>query len=872
MRTVPSEGSAPCDLMVIGDRPGFEESREGRPFVGPAGRELWGRFAKFGLPPRDDWFQAYLVSTFSKEPATPAEIEAHRDTLQRILYEVKPELIVTLGSQALRWFYPNADLDKLQGLIFPSPQNPQAYLIPLYSPQQAVKQPELYQNDFHRGVQMIQTMLQGEWTEHTTKRIDVASYDCRNMSIETEGRLQQVCIDTVMGLDLEGTIEEPECLTLADRYAAWLVGADQTALVEQTFENVKRVVMHYAVRDMRACWNLGLELPAFEDLMLAAYLLDEPQALKTLAFRECGLEMDSYGDLISPIDEQRVRTTLLAARRVRGSSQTDQEERFTAWLHAARRTKNKTKIYLAKRKIRREKKAGASDKRCLTSLTKLLDTPAADSLRTRWGNSVFADRVPLPPEPTWKDIPPEIGVPYANGDAFAHLSTWRKLRPRLKAEGLLDCYRMDRAVLPMLARMEHVGMQVDGKGLEKLSRDLHLEYVKVCSQIEALLGYPLNPKAAADVSDTLFDDLDVTPTKLTKGGAHYTTGDKYLEARKNEHAVIPLIIQGRELWKLKSSYTEKLPKMLIDGRYHPEFGYTRTASGRLAETIILLIPKHSSFGKKIRNAFTSGDGRSLVSCDLAQIELRVLAYASQDREMLNVFRKGLDPHAITGHRLLGAPKDKRDQDESKHRLPSKKINFGMFMGLSELGLTEQIRAGGNRDWAKGCPHCDFTGSDIRDRPDHDAHCDSRVAMREYFKLYKGVRAYIDDRHAEARRRGYVRDMWGRKIYVAGIYSASRGVVGRFERMAQATPIQAGADGISKRWNAAIWDWLQDASAISRYYREPWTRTHDDTVLEVDTRIAQRTRTTMLKLVPQDLGDIPVLADGKIGTQWGDLKG
>jgi hypothetical protein len=205
-------------------------------------------------------------------------------------------------------------------------------------------------------------------------------------------------------------------------------------------------------------------------------------------------------------------------------------------------------------------------------------------------------------------------------------------------------------------------------------------------------------------------------------------------------------------------------------------------------------------------------------------------------------------------------------------LISSNCNFGAFMGLSPMGLTEQVRAGGNPEWARGCPACDYTDANPRERPEHDKTCASVVFFREYFKLYKGVRQYIDDRHAEARRFGFVRDMWGRKIYVPGIHSSSQGVVRRFERMAQATPIQSGADGISKHWNARLWREVLVPHQQKRkgWYLEPWGRTHDDTVVEVDSRFAEITKARMLKLVPQVLC-IPVGAEGKIGSNWGSLK-
>lgn len=428
---------------------------------------------------------------------------------------------------------------------------------------------------------------------------------------------------------------------------------------------------------------------------------------------------------------------------------------------------------------------------------------------------------------------------------------------------------MDLNVLPMLARIEQVGLQVDRPALEALGVAFRAEYESVCDQIEALIGHRLNPKASSDVSDTLFGDgttegLGITPTPLTKGGKHYTTQDKYLKAREHEHLLIPLIMEGREIDKLRGSYAERLPKLLDDHDvYHPEWSYTRTTSGRLTETIIVLIPKHSKRGKLIRNCFVARPGNLILAHDLAQIELRVLAHLSGDKALTRIFRQGRDPHTETAHDCLGAPKLKEDQDDSLHRFPAKKVNFGAFMGLSPKGLTEQIRAGGNTTWASGCHGCDDPHSE------HLGDCDSVVFFREYFRKYPGIKSYIADRHAEARRFGYVRDLFGRRIDCAGIRSQAFGVVRRTERMAQATPVQASADGISKVWMKRIWDQVICPRTLAGQYCEPWCRVHDDTLIETQRNIAPDVQKYVLSIVPQLLS-IPTTADGKSGSRWGDL--
>ena len=435
-------------------------------------------------------------------------------------------------------------------------------------------------------------------------------------------------------------------------------------------------------------------------------------------------------------------------------------------------------------------------------------------------------------------------------------------------------------VLPWLTRNELVGLAVDVDRLRALTATFEREYADARAALNLAALRDVNPHAAADIGLTIFDDWGVSPTPYTRTGL-LTTQDKYLKARTGEHPGIALVLRCRQLLKYLSTYTRKLPGLLRDGRYHPDWKYTRTISGRMAETIILLIPKHDPLAKPegrmnrayaIRDCFHATEGHTLVSADLSQIEMRVMAHESRDPLFLRNFATGVDMHASTAHHLLGAPARKEDQDPSKHRLPAKTLNFGILMGLTEYGLLDQLHENGQPQW-------------IVDWPDDDGDGELELALREqgfqstrefrdeWFKLYPGVADWIAARKAQAHATGYVRDLWGRRIDVSGVWSSNDRIVAEFERKAHAVPIQSGAIGIAKRWNARIYRHViapRIAATHRRRYCEPWNWEHDALTLEVDDRIPRTVTHEILRLVPQDLC-VPVMADASRGVRWGSLE-
>src|SRR5574343_346451 len=191
-------------------------------------------------------------------------------------------------------------------------------------------------------------------------------------------------------------------------------------------------------------------------------------------------------------------------------------------------------------------------------------------------------------------------------------------------------------------------------------------------------------------------------------------------------------------------------------RLHPELKLTRTLTGRLATSgfPVLGIPKHSAEGKRIRSLVRAPKGWLIAEIDYSQIELRIAAHLSGDKGMIEVFRTGKDLHAITAHKVLGAPAEKDQQDESRHRLPAKAANFGYWMGLQEKGLTEQVHKAGNLEWSADCPGCkSFKAA-------HAKNCDSVRFFQVFNEQFPGAPQYQQDRMDHAMATGFAYGMWG----------------------------------------------------------------------------------------------------------------
>jgi uracil-DNA glycosylase family 4 len=882
-RTIPSGGASrdDCRVFILGERPGFEEYRAWQNFVGPAGAELWSTLRRYSRLERSSCFVANLVRTFSSAPPSPREIARDWPLLLADLYKIRPSVILTVGAHAARALLPQfADVnqDVFHGLLYEftygrvHPRT--ALVLPMVHSSAALRQPDRYANALADDARMLRRVLDADDPRTLLHRPHrPAVYQ---VGLAGFGRSGQI-----LGLDTEGSVADPECVTLAlnQKEAACCETLDgvRPKFLKPAIESAAVVAIHHAKYDWAVLATLGIDLAhtRVDDSMIMAHLLSLPQGLKTLAYRVLGYTMSDYEDLVIPLDDARVTGVLESHYGQVLPLLEETRRRAAARQKADRAGKGRSRggpregrpdgprpaqgAKSAKAPLEVQLGTAVWTPRALASLAKIVRTSAEKSRRDRWESSKFAPLILLPPAPTWRDAPPAERTQYAMTDAVAHLHVRNTLRPMIKAQGLAQVYAIDRGVLPFLVRNEQIGLACDGDELVRLSAQFSREYDRTLAKIETLAGHPVNPNAHEEVSQTLFEELGITPTRPTKSRSHYTTEDKYLKARKHEHAIVPLIIEARQIDKLRGTYTARLPSLLREGRYHPNWKYTRTASGRPAEEIILLVPKHATHRERaeklvpratmVRNAFHATDGHTLVSCDLSQIELRVCAHVSRDPVMLKVYDRGEDLHAKTAHDLLGAPKRKEDQDDSLHRLPAKTINFQILMGTTEYGLLDKFLEEGLVGW------------DIE-------RC--RNFIDEWYKLYAGVDVFVKNKIAEARRHGYVTDMWGRRRWLAAIHSTSDRVRREAERQAQSFAFQAGAIGIAKLWIKRVYRHvLAPRIAEGRRYCEPYVWVHDDVTVEADERIQKTVAREMLALVP-DVLCIPTKADAKSGVRWGDL--
>ena len=467
---------------------------------------------------------------------------------------------------------------------------------------------------------------------------------------------------------------------------------------------------------------------------------------------------------------------------------------------------------------------------------------------------------------TLDDIPRQEAVNYAARDADATLRIYHVLKPRIEEKGLSRLLDVEMGIVPMLDRMQTVGMQVDLEHFRQLglrvraARDL-LEWGD--GGLVTLRGGPINSGSPKQVAEWVYGGMGLKSRKKTKGGSPATT-DKILQAFLHQALrtdpkgkvaqALDGIIDWRKLRKLETSFINPLPRHVAGGRFHPTLLNTRVETGRLAGKGMnpLAFPKHSlpgkpDWGKQFRRGFVAGEGRLLGSWDYSQIELRVLAHLSQDATMCGAFLRGEDLHAKLGESLYGVP---RAEQTEQFRRECKVVNFSIPMGITAEGLLEQFHKNG-----------------LLDKTLDDAE---RILHDTLHKVYPGVWAFQEESKAEARREGMVRDMWNRLYPLPLIHSPFREHRAAAERQAAALKIQGGATCIMKLAMARI-DVILSQLRAEGHYAEPWLQVHDDLLLEYDEELESMLAPLVAGVMTSATSlRVPIGVSHAKGPNWGDL--
>ena len=400
---------------------------------------------------------------------------------------------------------------------------------------------------------------------------------------------------------------------------------------------------------------------------------------------------------------------------------------------------------------------------------------------------------------------------------------------------------MELPLVEVLAAMEANGVYVNRQHLEAKSEQVGVQIAALEREIYALAGAEFNINSPKQLGEILFERLELPVIKKTKTG--YSTNAEVLEELRYQHPIVEKILSYRLWSKLKSTYLDSIGALIAgeSQRVHTHFNQTVTATGRLSSSDPNLqnIPVRTLEGKEIRTLFEPGDGYDyLLSADYSQIELRLLAAMSGDRNFVEAFQHGQDIHARTASEVFNVPMDEMTPEL---RGRAKAVNFGIVYGISDYGLSRDL---------------------------HISRKEAAGYIESYFAKCSGIKAFIDKTVAEARETGYVTTMFGRRRDLPAIRSSNYNQRTLAERMAMNTPIQGSAADIIKLAMIAAYRSLQAAGVKSRILLQ----VHDELVLEVvETEVEQVSeilRASMEHIVELS---VPLRIDINIGRNWAEAK-
>jgi DNA polymerase I len=428
---------------------------------------------------------------------------------------------------------------------------------------------------------------------------------------------------------------------------------------------------------------------------------------------------------------------------------------------------------------------------------------------------------------------------YAAGSADTASQLWAKFRPRLAAEHMVSMYEtIERPLIPVLLGMEQAGVKVDAPLLKNLSADFEKRLGELEIEIHKLAGREFNVGSPKQLGEILFDEQKLPGGRRSKTGAWSTDASILDELAAQGHALPVKILEHRQIAKLKGTYTDALVRELDarTGRIHTSYMMTGAATGRLASTEPNLqnIPVRTEEGRKIRQAFIAEKGHKLLSADYSQIELRLLAHVADLATLKEAFARGDDIHAITASEMFGVPI--KDMDPLVRRR-AKAINFGIIYGISAFGLANQLGIG---------------------QPE------ARDYIAKYFLRYPGIRDYMERTKEYARKNGYVKTPFGRKIHLKHINDKSAAMRAFHERAAINAPLQGGAADIIKRAMIRLPQALKDAHLEARMLLQ----VHDELLFEVADKEVDKTaavaRTVMEAAAKLS---VPLVVETGIGINW-----
>ena len=434
---------------------------------------------------------------------------------------------------------------------------------------------------------------------------------------------------------------------------------------------------------------------------------------------------------------------------------------------------------------------------------------------------------------------------YAAEDALITLKLFNFLNGRVKKEKNNFVYNeIDLPLITVLASIEKNGIKVDTKYLAKLGNDFEKESLLLEKKIYKLAGKDFNIGSPKQLGEILFIDLKIEGAKKTKSGTYSTDVSTLSSLSEQGYEIASLILEWRELTKLKSTYTDSLQSQATknNSRVHTSYGLANTLTGRLSSNDPNLqnIPIRTEKGKKIRNAFIAENKNKLVSFDYSQIELRLAAEISKDKNFTQAFLNGIDIHASTAIEIFNL-KDK--EIASDHRRKAKAINFGILYGISPYGLAKQLS---------------ITNSE------------AKKYIEKYFARYPKIKEYMDDQISFAKTNQYVKTIFGRKCNIRGINDKNFAVRGFSERQSINAPIQGTAADIIKIAMIEI----QKNILAKKLDAKMLLQVHDELIFEINEKNISESTIIIKEIMEKSHLQykdfiVPLTVEYGIGNTWGE---
>ncbi|WP_075989161.1 DNA polymerase I [Vibrio fluvialis] len=441
---------------------------------------------------------------------------------------------------------------------------------------------------------------------------------------------------------------------------------------------------------------------------------------------------------------------------------------------------------------------------------------------------------------TFNQIDLEQAAPYAAEDADVTLCLHHRLLPLLEQDDkLMSVYRdIEMPLVPVLSRIERTGVLINDMLLGAQSQEIAQRLDELEKKAFDIAGQEFNLSSPKQLQTIFFEQMKLPVIKKTPSGTP-STNEEVLQELALDYPLPAVILEYRGLAKLKSTYTDKLPKMInpTTGRVHTSYHQAVTATGRLSSTDPNLqnIPIRNEEGRRIRQAFIAPHGWKIMAVDYSQIELRIMAHLSGDKALLEAFQQGKDIHAATAAEILGIS---IDQVTSEQRRRAKAVNFGLIYGMSAFGLAKQL----------GIPRGE-----------------AQEYMDKYFERYPGVMQYMEDTRSAAAEQGYVETLFGRRLHLPEIISRNGMRRKAAERAAINAPMQGTAADIIKKAMLLVDEWIE-AEGAGRV--KLLMQVHDELVFEVEESALSEIESKVQKLMESAAElKVPLVAEAGHGDNW-----